>query len=61
MARLARLAHRIVWVNPRTAATGYARCRRAWRPRSRTSTRLVSGHSVAALGEVFAAVAAEDD
>ena len=40
MERLARLAYRIVWVNPRVSARRVrAARRRAWRPRCRTSTR----------------------
>ena len=46
MERLARLAYRIVWVNPRVAAPGFAPAhRRAWPRRCRTSTSCVSGHS----------------
>ena len=57
MARLARLAHRVVWVNPRGRAPGLrAAGRRAWRPRCPTSTRLVSGHSLAAMDDLLAAI-----
>ena len=38
MERLARLAHRIVWVNPRVSASGF-RGPEAWWPRSSTATR----------------------
>ncbi|MFI1487513.1 VWA domain-containing protein [Streptomyces sp. NPDC020747] len=57
MARLARLTHRIVWVNPRKAAPGYT-------PRTAGMTAalphcdaFVSGHSLAALMEVVEAIA----
>jgi uncharacterized protein len=57
MARLARLAHRVVWVNPRAAAADFA-------PRAGGMTAalphcdaLVSGHSLAALDDVVAAIA----
>ena len=39
MERLSRLAHRIVWVNPRVAASGSRRERVEWRRRCRTATR----------------------
>jgi uncharacterized protein len=61
MARLARLAHRIVWVNPRSAAPGYAPLVAGMAAALPHVDALVSGHSVAALDDVFAAVAAEDD
>ena len=56
MARLARLSHRIVWVNPRSAAAGYQPLvggMAAARPYVDT---FVSGHSVAALDDVVAAI-----
>jgi uncharacterized protein with von Willebrand factor type A (vWA) domain len=56
MERLGRLAHRIVWVNPRVHASGFT-------PRAGGMTAalphcdaLVSGHSYAALGEVVEAI-----
>ncbi|MEU5346755.1 VWA domain-containing protein [Streptomyces sp. NPDC020766] len=59
MARLARLTHRIVWVNPRKAAPGYT-------PRTAGMTAalphcdaFVSGHSLAALMEVVEAIAGD--
>jgi uncharacterized protein len=59
MARLGRLAYRIVWVNPRVGANGFV-------PRARGMTEalphcdaLVSGHSLEALDEVVEAIAAE--
>ena len=39
MERLARLAHRIVWVNPRVAAGVLPRRRAGWWLRCRTATR----------------------
>ena len=59
MERLSRLAHRIVWVNPRVAASGSRRERVEWR-RLPYCDALVSGHSLEALGEVAQAIAAED-
>ena len=38
MARLHRLAHRVVWVNPHEGKAGYQPVQRGWRPRCRTST-----------------------
>jgi uncharacterized protein len=61
MARLARLAHRVVWVNPRSAAPGYEPLVAGMAAALPHVDVLVSGHSVAALDDVFAAVAAEDD
>jgi uncharacterized protein with von Willebrand factor type A (vWA) domain len=61
MARLARLAHRIVWVNPRSAAPGYAPLVAGMAAALPHVDALVSGHSVDALDDVLAAVAAEDD
>ncbi|MFI6277780.1 VWA domain-containing protein [Streptomyces sp. NPDC050988] len=60
MARLARLTHRIIWVNPRKAAPGYA-------PRTAGMTAalphcdaFVSGHSLTALLEVVEAIAGDE-
>ena len=39
MARLARLAHRVVWVNPHRGKDGFAPVRPGWWRRCRTSTR----------------------
>ncbi len=60
MARLARLAHRVVWVNPRSAAPGYAPLVAGMAAALPHVDALVSGQSVSALDEVFAAVAAPD-
>ncbi|SHM55836.1 vWA domain-containing protein [Cryptosporangium aurantiacum] len=58
MARLRRLAHRIVWVNPRKAAAGYAPKVGGMAAALPYCDAFVSGHSLAALDEVAAAVAA---
>jgi uncharacterized protein len=56
MARLRRLAHRIVWVNPRRAAPGYAPLVGGMAAALPFCDAFVSGHTVAALEEVAAAV-----
>ena len=56
MARLRRLAHRIVWVNPRRAAPGYAPLAGGMAAALPFCDAFVSGHSLAALEEVAAAV-----
>jgi uncharacterized protein with von Willebrand factor type A (vWA) domain len=56
MARLRRLAHRIVWVNPRRAAPGYAPLVGGMAAALPFCDAFVSGHSVAALEAVVAAV-----
>jgi uncharacterized protein with von Willebrand factor type A (vWA) domain len=61
MARLARLAHRIVWVNPRSASPGWAPLVGGMAAALPHLDALVSGHSLAALDDVLAAVAAADD
>jgi uncharacterized protein len=57
MARLRRLAHRIVWVNPRKAAPGYAPLVGGMAAALPYCDAFVSGHSLAALQQVGAAVA----
>ncbi|MDD9371783.1 MAG: VWA domain-containing protein, partial [Acidimicrobiales bacterium] len=57
MARLARLAHRIVWVNPRRAAAGYQPLVGGMAAALPHIDAFVSGHSVEALDEVVAAIA----
>ena len=54
MARLSRLAHRIVWVNPRKAAAGYQPLVGGMAAALPHVDAFVSGHSVAALDEVSA-------
>jgi uncharacterized protein with von Willebrand factor type A (vWA) domain len=56
MARLRRLAHRIVWVNPRKAAPGYAPLVGGMAAALPYVDTFVSGHSLAALEQVVAAV-----
>ena len=60
MARLRRLAFRIVWVNPRKAARGYAPLAGGMAAALPYCDAFVSGHSLAALAEVAAAVRADD-
>jgi uncharacterized protein with von Willebrand factor type A (vWA) domain len=56
MRRLRRLAHRIVWVNPRKAAPGYAPLVGGMAAALPFCDAFVSGHSLAALERVVAAV-----
>jgi uncharacterized protein with von Willebrand factor type A (vWA) domain len=56
MERLARLAHRIVWVNPRRASPRYAPLVAGMAAALPYIDHFVSGHSVAALDEVRAAI-----
>jgi hypothetical protein len=57
MARLRRLAHRVVWVNPRKAAPGYAPLVGGMAAALPHVDAFVSGHSVEALEQVVAAIA----
>jgi uncharacterized protein len=57
MRRLRRLAHRVVWVNPRKASPGYAPLVGGMAAALPYCDAFVSGHSLAALEEVVAAVA----
>jgi uncharacterized protein len=57
MARLSRLAHRIVWVNPRAAAADFVPRAGGMAAALPHCDALVSGHSLAALDEVVAAIA----
>ena len=59
MARLARLAHRIVWVNPRVSAEAFSVRSRGMVAALPYCDALVSGHSFEALDEVVAAIAGE--
>jgi hypothetical protein len=56
MARLRRLAYRVVWVNPRKAAPGYSPLAAGMAAALPFVDSFVSGHSVAALAEVIAAI-----
>ena len=53
MERLSRLAHRIVWVNPRAAASGFSPRAGGMAAAAPHCDALVSGHSLEALGEVI--------
>ncbi len=59
MERLSRLAHRIVWVNPRVGAEQFAARSGGMAAALPYCDALVSGHSFEALGEVVAAIGAE--
>jgi len=59
MERLARLAHRIVWVNPRVAAGAFSVQAGGMVAALPHCDALVSGHSFEALGEVVDAIGAE--
>lgn len=56
MVRLRRLAYRIVWVNPRKAAPGFVPLVGGMAAALPYCDAFVSGHSLAALGEVAAAI-----
>jgi uncharacterized protein len=56
MERLSRLAYRIVWVNPRVAATGFAPVTGGMSAALPFVDELVSGHSVRALDAVVEAI-----
>ncbi len=59
MERLARLAHRIVWVNPRVSAGAFSVQAGGMVAALPHCDALVSGHSFEALGEVAEAIGAE--
>jgi len=56
MARLARVAHRIVWVNPLKATADYAPLARGMAAALPYVDDFVTGHSVAALEELVAVI-----
>jgi uncharacterized protein with von Willebrand factor type A (vWA) domain len=58
MERLSRLAHRIVWVNPRVSASAFSVQAGGMRAALPHCDALVSGHSFRALGEVVEAIGA---
>ncbi len=60
MARLRRLAHRVVWVNPRKAAPGYQPLAGGIAAALPYCDAFVSGHSYTALAEVAAAIRGGD-
>jgi uncharacterized protein with von Willebrand factor type A (vWA) domain len=57
MARLSRLAHRVVWVNPRAADARYKPLAGGMAAALPHCDALVSGHSVATLRAVLAEIA----
>jgi uncharacterized protein len=59
MERLSRLAYRIVWVNPRASASGFSPRAGGMAAALPHCDALVSGHSLEALDDVVAAIAAE--
>jgi hypothetical protein len=59
MERLARLAHRIVWVNPRVSASAFAPRAGGMVAALPYCDALVSGHSFEALAEVVEAIGAD--
>ncbi len=61
MERLARLAYRVVWVNPRVSAPGFQPKAGGLVAALPYCNALVSGHSLKALGEVADAIAADHD
>ncbi len=61
MERLARLAHRIIWVNPRVASPGFQPRAGGMAAALPHVDALLAGHSLAALGDVVAAIGADGD
>lgn len=59
MARLRRLAHRIIWVNPRKAAADYQPLVGGMQAALPYCDAFTSGHSYAALGELAALIGAD--
>ncbi len=57
MARLGRLAHKVVWVNPRKQSASFQPLAGAMAAALPHIDDFVSGHSVMAMGEVIAAIA----
>jgi uncharacterized protein len=58
MARLARLAHRVVWANPRAGRPGFEPTAAGMAAALPACDQLVEGHSLAALERLAAVVAA---
>lgn len=58
MERLRRLAHRVIWVNPRKAAPGFVPETAGMKAALPFCDAFVGGHSVTALSEVIAAIGA---
>jgi hypothetical protein len=61
MGRLARLAHRIVWVNPRVSANAFSVQAGGMVAALPHCDALVSGHTLQALEAVVAAIAGADE
>jgi hypothetical protein len=61
MARLRRLAYRVIWVNPRKAAPAYLPLAAGMAAALPFVDSFVSGHNVVALAEVIAAIADGDE
>jgi uncharacterized protein with von Willebrand factor type A (vWA) domain len=61
MTRLARVAHRIIWVNPLKASPGFAPLAAGMAAALPHVDDFVEGHSIASLTELAAIVAAGDD
>ncbi len=59
MARLSRLAHRVVWVNPRVAAPGFEPLVGSMAAALPHCDHFLSGHTVRALGDVLDAIASD--
>jgi uncharacterized protein with von Willebrand factor type A (vWA) domain len=57
MARLARVAHRVVWVNPLKASPGYAPLAAGMAAALPYVDEFVEGHSIAALEDLAAIIA----
>ncbi|MFJ4828590.1 VWA domain-containing protein [Streptomyces sp. NPDC088747] len=57
MARLARLAHRVIWVNPRKAAPSYTPRTGGMAAALPHCDRFISGHNLTALAELIEAIA----
>ena len=58
MARLSRLAHRVIWVNPRKAAPGFAPLTGGMAAALPHVDVFVDGHSARAIEELLDAIAA---
>jgi uncharacterized protein len=60
MERLSRLAHRIVWVNPRVAARGFSPRAGGMAAALPWCDAVLSGHSLDAMGDVIDAIASDE-
>jgi uncharacterized protein with von Willebrand factor type A (vWA) domain len=57
LARLQRVAHRVVWVNPLKASPGYAPLAAGWQAALPYVDEFVEGHSVASLEDLVEVIA----